>query len=62
MLINGETRQNGAIVRGRSSEKISEETRVISLPEFVSVRDRIDIFATLSYMAATSNFLTSRAI
>lgn len=35
---------------------------VMSRPEFVSVKERIDNLFTLSYMAEMSNFLISSAI
>ena len=48
-MIKGAARIIGVIVMARSTEKMSELIRVISLPLLVSVRLFIERFPTLSY-------------
>ena len=60
--MKGDATPKGAIDRGLSSVKMSDETKEINLPELVSVRERIDNLPTLSKMAAISSFLASRDI
>ena len=52
----------GDIARGRSRVKISEETSVMSFPELVSVKLRIESIDTLSYIAEVRSLRISSAM
>ena len=62
MLMKGDATPNGAKAIGRSKVKISEETRLIRFPVFVSVKPRIESLETLSYMAEVSSLRISSAM